>query len=891
MSIQRLIDDVPSEELFKALHYTKILQQLGIECTNRTGGFVKCIKCKTSSMLTSAIVPFGAWFYCDTCKTSCDPVKLYGLAYKISNPEEIIEQLKKELKIKALDKADVALYCNFYDTYYNRVQLVWEKARGYMAPNATPQAIGRLNELNLWTSQDIFNKGLGNWFGYMPKYELEEILDDSIPGVSKYTEGVLVMPFYLKPGFICGYGIIGPKDNMTYMNMMVQRAPGFCGLADSTLGPSNEIYVMPHPLQAARIKHKCTIERYDKLSVVAKGFIGELDCTPLKGEPIVWIDDPEDSFLKTCIVSRGFKVLNEETPYIWRPNEKVSTLWQSNLMPIIHRKIGEIRLQDPVEYFVSELLTLGLGKAKLVLEGLGLSEFQKNLILSACPSEVKRDIEELMQYAVQSEPILIDKRLIFERDGKLWAQGSREVTDEMLCNLTMRISHICRNRNTSRATLFGKIHLSDKEVTFQADEKDLENDPKAVISTLIAVSGSSIQPYIAESIKKKYLDIVLRMSNPEVHLVQNFVGYDQDVFRFNMPLVSIDVENVRIGMPFVICEEPIPCEKVAMTAGDSIQSVKHLFKPSIETAAYIGGMACIISNIYNNIEQNTRTNTLFIGEKGSLAEYVFDLLRMDLGLVEVTLNNKKSMDIAKEVAVKHDVPIAINGYKSDSGLLAQWLEGQGGNSIVLSNSINAAALGNDRDWYFVRADTPLLGEPTNLLKSEYLFPFMIQYMLTVRPMSAHVFLDQLKLMANSLNVTDNVIDLAKAIVSQRGLINADSVSIHLMSLIQEGVEAGLFKTYTGENSKKSHIVIKNPLQDTVTVNLTNLLGQIRLMDLPSTNWTPAVDGLKELGAVEVDLDGKVGLMFPKPIWNYVITAVKRMKAARKVFLNSLKNVV
>jgi hypothetical protein len=260
---------------------------------------------------------------------------------------------------------------------------------------------------------------------------------------------------------------------------------------------------------------------------------------------------------------------------------------------------------------------------------------------------------------------------------------------------------------------------------------------------------------------------------------------------------------------------------------------------------------------------------------------------MDLGLIPISLNSKKNMDLAKDLAVQHDVPVAIDGFKSNSKLLAEWLEGQGGNSIVLASSLHAAALGNDKDWYFVRANTPLAGEPINLLNSEYAFPFLLQYMLTVRPASAFSFLDNLNAMAASFDIKDNVISQSRAIISQKGLVNTDSAAIHLMNLIQEGVEAGLFKTYTGENSKKSHIVIKNPLQDTVTVNITNLLGQIRLSDLPSVDWNPAIDMLKDLGAIQVDLDGKLGIMFPKPVWNYIITAIKRMKLARKGFLNRL----
>lgn len=891
MSIQRLIDDVPSEEFFAALHYTQILGLLGIDCPKRTGGFVKCIKCKTNSMLLTGVAPFGAWMYCDKCKTSCEALRLYGLAYKIANPEDIIAQLKTDLKLKALSPADVALYCNFFDTYYNKVQLIWDKARKNLSPVAHPAAIGRLNELNLWTNQEVFNKGLVNWFGYLPKYELEDLLQDSVPGLPKSADGALLMPFCMKPGFICGFGVVGPKDNMTYMNMLNERACGFCGLADATLANNPETYVLQHPLQAARIRHKCSLERYDKLSVVAKGFIGDLDCTSLKGDAVVWVDDPEDSFLKTCIVSRGFKVLSEETPYIWKPTEKTSKMWQYNLMPLIHNQISDCKLRDPVDYFVSELLTMGLGKAKLTLEGMGLSEFQKNIILSSCDDSLRQEIESLLEHAVQSQPIMIDKKTLFEKEGKLWVRGSREVADEMVCDFLMRINHICRNKQDGSAAVFGRIIMPNAEISFQADEGDLESNPKNVVATLLASTGNPLQPYIAESIRKKYLDIVLRFSSPEVHSVQGFVGYDSDTGKFSLPSMCIDPEHIKVGMPFVMAEEPLPCSEVLMTPGDTVKNIKHLFSFSAETAAYIGAMSCVLSGIYNNIEHNTRTNTLLVGGKGSLAEYTFDLIRMDLGLILVNLNSKADMELAKELAVLHHVPVAIDGSRSNPRLLSQWLEGQGGNSLVVTHSLNAAAMSKDKDWYFVRADIPISGESQRLLRSEQAFPFFTQYMLTVRPASAHAFLDNLNHLAKSLGIDDQTTTCAKSMVSQQGLINAASPAVHLINLIHEGVEAGMFKTFTGEGTKKGHVVIKNPMKDTVTVNITNLLGQIRFFDLPSANWDASMRHLKELGVREIDLDGKMALEFDKPIWNSVVGAVKRMKTMRKAFLNRLSNVV
>jgi hypothetical protein len=891
MSIQRLIEDVPSEEFFATLHYTKILELLGLEPPKRTGGFVKCVKCKTNSMLLSGVAPFGAWLYCDKCKTSCDAIKLYGLAYKIANPEDIIAQLKQDLKLKTINKAEISLYSNFYDTYYNKVQLIWEKAYKNMTPVAMPAGIGRLSELNLWNSQSVFNKGLSNWFGYMPKYELENLLDDSIPGLPKYAEGVLLMPFYIKPGFICGFGIVGPKDNLTYMNMFTDRICGFCGLTDSTLANTKETYVLPHPLQAARIRYKSCIENYDKICTVSKSTIGELDCTSLKGDSIVWVDDPEDSFLKTCIVSRGFKVLAEDTPYIWKPTEKASKLWQYNMMPAIHHELGKVKLQDPIDYLISELLSLGLGKARLVLEGMDLTELQKNVILAGCSDDIRQDMADLLEHAVHSQPIMIDRKSIFEHEGKLWIRGSREVADEMICDFLMRINHVCRNKQTGSGTLFGVISLADKDISFQADEDEFEEDPKRAVSAIAAAAGVSTQPYIADSIRKKYLGIVLRFSSPEVHSVQGYVGYDSDTGKFCTPKMCIDHEQIKVNMPFVMCPDPVPCDRVSMAPGDTIKTIKSLFPFSYETAAYFSAMAGVISSIYNNIEHNTRTNTMLVGSKGSLAEYIFDVIRMDLGLVLVSLNNKKDMEQAKELAIVHHVPVAIDGYKANPKLLAQWLEGQGGNSIVITHSLNAAALGKDKDWYFVRADIPVSGESKKLLYSEKAFPFLIQYMLTVRPRSAEIFLDNLTHLAKALDIPTETMEYSKALISSNGLINASSPAAHMINFIQEGVEAGLFKTFTGEGFKKPPVVLKNPMKDVVVVNLTTLLGQIRFFDLPNVSWETSVRHLKELGVREIATDGQTYLEFDKPLWNAVVTPIKRLRNMRKAFLNRLITVV
>ena len=94
---------------------------------------------------------------------------------------------------------------------------------------------------------------------------------------------------------------------------------------------------------------------------------------------------------------------------------------------------------------------------------------------------------------------------------------------------------------------------------------------------------------------------------------------------------------------------------------------------------------------------------MLVGGKGSLAEYLFDIIRIDLDLHSLALSSNDDMESAIANAVTHHVPVAIDGIKSNQKLLSKWLEGQGSNSLVLAPPLTAAALGNEKDWYFVRA--------------------------------------------------------------------------------------------------------------------------------------------------------------------------------------------
>jgi hypothetical protein len=193
----------------------------------------------------------------------------------------------------------------------------------------------------------------------------------------------------------------------------------------------------------------------------------------------------------------------------------------------------------------------------------------------------------------------------------------------------------------------------------------------------------------------------------------------------------------------------------------------------------------------------------------------------------------------------------------------------------------------DKDWEFLRADIEFTEETRALINSENVFPFFMQYALTVRPTSSHSMLDSLKYLAKSLDLNPGVLDSAKVMLSAKGYINTKSSGVQLINFIQEGVEQGMFKMFTGDSAKKRYVVLKNPMEDTVSIDLTNLLGQMRFYNLPVVTWESAVGHLKSLGAIEAHKEDHLLLVFPKPLWNSLVAAIKRMRSLRRAALTSL----
>jgi hypothetical protein len=148
-------------------------------------------------------------------------------------------------------------------------------------------------------------------------------------------------------------------------------------------------------------------------------------------------------------------------------------------------------------------------------------------------------------------------------------------------------------------------------------------------------------------------------------------------------------------------------------------------------------------------------------------------------------------------------------------------------------------------------------------------------------------LDSLKYLAKSLDLNPGVLDSAKVMLSAKGYINTKSSGVQLINFIQEGVEQGMFKMFTGDSAKKRYVVLKNPMEDTVSIDLTNLLGQMRFYNLPVVTWESAVGHLKSLGAIEAHKEDHLLLVFPKPLWNSLVAAIKRMRSLRRAALTSL----
>ena len=887
MSNQRIIDVVPSEDFYAVFHYTKILTLLGCGETIKPDLYVRCPKCKTPTLWLSEMAPFGVWCYCDKCHMSCDPVKLYFEAYKIANHEDGLYRLAEDLEINDLSSELIASYVSFAEDYYKSVLGFWEHCRSNMYPRANALASGKLNELNLWRSQELYNRTFRNWFGFCYKSEAEERLGRKIHNLGKAPEGLLVMPFFLKPGFIIGFGFIGNKEQIHYVSLTKEHLGGFCGMNECHNSPNSKVYVVPHPLQAARIAQKCAIESYKKLTVISKSPVGQFIPSYIPRESVLWLKDSDADTLKSCITQHGFKIIEQDLPYIWSPKEVVSRLWENELMPIVHETVSIMVEMDPVLFFCRQIGEMSMTNARSLIDAMDLNQFQKGLILAACPDKLQDKFQDLLSSISSSKPIVVDKKLIFERDGKLWVQGSRETTDEVVCDAIVRILHVCRNKDSGRAILFGCMMFSGMEINFEIDEEVFSKAPASTIAKFAAAAGLPNQPILLDSISKKYLDILFRLSAPMVHSVQDFVGFDVDIRRFCLPKMAIDTQTVQVGVPFV-AGDSLPCQNVTLVGGTSVSSLGGLFHYGPETVTYLAAMACLIANIHDVGDANERNNILFVGGDRSLSRLIFDTLCIDMGIERLTLHTKFDVTYAHALSKIHHVPVAIDGLNSRPALLSAWMEGEGSNSMVIADSVKASAVGNSRKWKLIRADIEYKEETPALIRSENAFPFFMQYSMTVKPGSPKMFLDSLKFFAKSLEAPLDALEAAKHVVSQQGLVNSKSNAAHFVNFVTEGVEKGIFRTFTGDPAANNkYVVVKDPINDCVYVNLTNLLSSMRAHHIPVISWESAVQQLEEMGVSSVSVDSASMLVFPKPVWNVFITSVKKMKQLRTAALKNL----
>ena len=129
-----------------------------------------------------------------------------------------------------------------------------------------------------------------------------------------------------------------------------------------------------------------------------------------------------------------------------------------------------------------------------------------------------------------------------------------------------------------------------------------------------------------------------------------------------------------------------------------------------------------------------------------------------------------------------------------------------------------------------------------LLNSENVFPFFLQYALTVRPTDAHAFLDHLKYLARSLNLSCAGLEAARAIISSKGYVNTKSPAIQFLSFINEGVEQGVFKTFTGTELNNKYVVVKNPIANAIDLeavyisDIVSSSGWFKIDDSQTPNW-------------------------------------------------------
>jgi len=871
--------------MFNVLNYKNILKLLGVDDFSTVPHVCKCPRCKKSGFSVHPVKILGVWGYCPHCKLTGDPIRLYELCYREKSPNDAIISICKELEdivpVKQIYYKDTKSYCEFSQVYYGRIERLWTTA-SESASKSPIWLANRLSSLYIWPEDSYHKDKIRDLLGYAKREELMDILQIDIKGISgKYMTDLIILPYYSVPGLISGFGLVGKKDHISYTHMLVDLEAGFFGLNDA-MGVSDSMLAVRNPLQVIRLALKGSIEGHKKIPAVALPPNKVLYDKPLRSSLVFWVGSSDDTrHLKNSLGDPSNTIIEVDSPPIWSIQEVAPDQWSQKPMSSIMKDVESAPKKNPAEVVARRILESG-DKAPQLLEELGLNNLEKQSLILGYSGEGKKELEDLLICEPVGGVVQYSGKTIVEQTGG-WYLRFKNKPDELLSDVVLRINVIQKiEEMDNNVFIMGDVIHQGRCISFYMNEDEFRKNTKDSLEAILASKGSTSPVYISSWALKNMYEIALQFHSPEVIIAQNYVGFDKSSHVFRFPNFTVYPDGIRMGDMFVASSEPMPGRNIDPR---SMEAHPHMLDkwtaPCLETAVYWATVMGIGEALHSYATSGIPLGIALVGDKGSLAEYIFDIVKRDFGLLHYSLE-RGVYDAADKDSLKHHLPVAVNLLDSSKVYSKKWLERDFPNTLSLISPTQAAAMGHKQPWLFIRGETAFHRDSHYLIDTEVIPVVVIQKIVNslvsgapyIPEVSLRFFID------SHPTASKEVVDMAQSIVSRGNYRNSKSEAIKFILLLMEMLKTGSIEMRLVKNKDemtKNGVLFYCEEGNTVILNIKAFIGKIRRENLNMYNWMKAMPELKYFG-----FEDSTGFMeCPKVVWDNSVKTAKRLIALHR----------
>ena len=811
---------------------------MGVNCNNRKPSFAStCPKCRKSCWIYG-LMPFGGWFNCEHCGLQGDPVRVFGQVYKLESSTEIRRALEQEFRNPGSMNEDWDRYDTFYNNYYNLIEKFWKTAQDNAANWGQPYHARRLYDLGLWRDQRTFSECMKHLVGVVHKGQFVDLFGEEPFGArTKAFTRMVVMPYYQVPGFISGFALLGDKDRIKYIKTVPEHFGGFFNLNNEGNG-AKETFIVDSPLQALRVALKSHTEKVDFPPVISVFPTQIVDWTGVSGTVCYWNNEPEPENIRKFLTALNCNMAENSCPPEWPEDKKRNSYWEDTLAPKIVKGLNKAKKKSAVKFCVDYITSLRSG-AKEYVDRLNPTLPIKRLLLSKCKSVARKKIEALFDDVDMVDSVQLKGKIVYEKDGRWWSKSLRHKrgdADELVSEVVLVIETVYRSPESDYGTYSGYMVFDNLKIEFSVDVKELQKNPREYIELICAHAGVETLPYISDWAKTNMVKVAELFRPPDVTKVRTTVGFDAVTGKFYLPHTLITSKGIEVGGQYVHPADDLPGSKVGQQVEEkhsdennfNAEMLKNWLMPHYECVGYWAAISSLMYTMSSRMNGHTSTGLALVGDKGSLAEYLFNIIRYDFDLLKSDLKDYRQNKIAMNSA-DHHLPLAIDGLRCKRPSLNRWLDrSQGPNTVLLIDPLYASSMGPDPDWVFVRAETKISGEDPVLAGTETAVASLLQYMILMQPDTLEASFDNSVMVTQKLGETEVTVARARQITSKNGVINARSELANFMSLIDELLEHGLI-----EEGKEFTV---SEEEDTVILDVNKINKAVKKANLYTRRW-------------------------------------------------------